>query len=514
MMEIGSDAATGLALGLTGGVSKVQQASAQLANAITNGFGWGGGGSGGGSGSGFGWGGGGASGPGWMLGSHTVASLIKGLTDGLPKLKSTVAEIIKTFKQLWTAEGNKPAWASGWGGGEEGAILQQISNDNKRLQALATQRQKIANEIKAANQYASQVSSSLISSTGLSNITLPSGDTGAGYAANVLSKTLGLPAGEITQIITEYKRALQDLGTATTTPAKAESIFAGILTQIGLNATQAAAAMKAFKSALSGESSINTGQTPIVSIQQQMDAQLKQLQAFDHNIDVLRKMGLNKTLLNQIIQAGYQQGGALAQALAHGSEQQIGSLNATEEAIIKASKKIGKDGAEAMYDTGTQAAKGFLDGLKYEEKEIDKEMEKLAKSMVDAIKKALGIKSPSTVMHEQGISAAQGLAKGLLDGEPIVLAAAKKLATAVASVKVAPPRLQAVQPGAPIIQVGTLPPVGTAQPLTIVHQHIAGSVLSEQQLQQYVQTATLKYTHRNVGNGLFLQGRASGTPAR
>jgi hypothetical protein len=51
-----------------------------------------------------------------------------------------------------------------------------------------------------------------------------------------------------------------------------------------------------------------------------------------------------------------------------------------------------------------------------------------------------------------------------------------------------------------------------AQPLTIVHQHIAGSVLSEQQLQQYVQTATLKYTHRNAGNGLFLQGRASGAP--
>jgi len=53
-----------------------------------------------------------------------------------------------------------------------------------------------------------------------------------------------------------------------------------------------------------------------------------------------------------------------------------------------------------------------------------------------------------------------------------------------------------------------------SQPLTVVHQHIAGSVLSEQQLQQYVQTAQLKYTHRNLGNGLFLPGRASGTPAR
>lgn len=252
----------------------------------------------------------------------------------------------------------------------------------------------------------------------------------------------------------------------------------------------------------------------VQSIQSQMGTQLKQLQAFDHNIDVLKKMGLNKTLLNQIIQAGYQQGGALAQALAHGSASQIKSLNATEEAIIKASKKIGKDAANAMYDTGKNAGKGFLSGLKSEEKEIEKEMEKIARDMIKAIEKALKIKSPSQEMYDRGVWAAQGLAKGLLDGEPVVLAAAKKLAAAVGGVKVALPKPPTVQPGGPVIQVGTLPPLGVAQPMVVVHQHIAGSVLSEQQLQQHTQRAVLQYAHRNTGNGLFLAGRASGAPVR
>jgi hypothetical protein len=251
----------------------------------------------------------------------------------------------------------------------------------------------------------------------------------------------------------------------------------------------------------------------VPGIQSQMTTQLNQLKAFDHNIDVLKKMGLNKTLLNQIIAAGYQQGGALAQSLAHGSESQIKSLNSTENAIIAASKKIGKDAADALYDTGKKAGQGFLSGLKSQEKAIDNEMTKIAKDLVKAIKKELKIKSPSQEMHDTGMFAAQGLANGLLAGEPIVLAAAKKLAAAAGGVKVTLPPPQVAHAGSPVIQVGTAPVAGVAQPM-IVHQHIAGSVLSEQQLQQYVQTAQLKYTRRNLGNGLFLQGRASGTPAR
>ena len=249
--------------------------------------------------------------------------------------------------------------------------------------------------------------------------------------------------------------------------------------------------------------------TPAATLAQ-MQSQLAQMKAFDHNIDELKKKVLNKTLLNQIIQEGYVQGGALAQSLAHGSASQIKDLNDTEKAIIAAAKKIGKDGADAMYDTGKNAGKGFLSGLKSEEKAIDKEMKKIADDIVKAIRKALRSKSPSMEMHDVGMDAARGLAMGLADGTPLVLAAAKKMAASVASVKVAVPVMHANPIPAQVSAGGG----GGGAPVVIVHQHIAGSVLSEQQLQQHTQTAVLKYARRNSGNGLFLQGRASGAPVR
>lgn len=425
-MRIGQDAAQGLAIGMTNGLPAVQKAAELLGHIIPGGVNQGMGGGPGNQGL--------AGNAMQKIGKETIFQLITGMMGSVSQIKAAMKVITDAMKGAMSGFGH-----GGLVGWNDQALLDSIKAGNQQLLALAKQRDKIAAEIKAATQYAAQVSSNLISSTGLAGVQQPT-----------------------------------DPKTGKNLPWTPENI------------------------------------------QSQMTTQLNQLQAFDHNIDVLRKMGLNKTLLNQIIQAGYQQGGALAQALAHGSAAQIKSLNATEEAIIKASKKIGNDAANAMYDTGKNAGKGFLSGLKSQEAAIEKLMEQIAEKMIKALEKALKIKSPSQEMYARGMLAAQGLAKGLLDGEPIVIAAAKRLAAAVSQVKVAPPRVVGpLRPGGQVIQIapGT-PPAGVSQPIVVVHQHIAGSVLSEQQLQQYVQTAQLKYTHRNLGNGLFLPGRASGTPAR
>jgi hypothetical protein len=47
---------------------------------------------------------------------------------------------------------------------------------------------------------------------------------------------------------------------------------------------------------------------------------------------------------------------------------------------------------------------------------------------------------------------------------------------------------------------------GTTAGGTTVIVNVAGSVLTEQRLQQVVQTATLQYNLRNSGNGLSLAG--------
>ena len=427
-MAIGMDVAAGFAGGIVLGEPRVVQAVSELSASVLaelQGIGpistWQGGG------------GGGLPGAAERIGKSTVAALIKGLTGSTSQIQSAITSLLKTVRADFAAGKLYPG-LSGWQKDQAGMnLIYSIKADNIKLHQLAAERQKIANEIKAANAYAASVTSNLISSTGLAGVTQPT-DPKSG-------KTLPWTVG---------------------------------------------------------------------NIQSQMDTQLKQLKAFDHNIDVLRHMGLNKTLLNQIIQAGYQQGGALAQALAHGSESQILGLNSTESQIIKASKKIGKDSAEYMYDSGKNAGKGFLSGLKSEEKAITKEMEKIANIIVQAIRKALKIKSPSEVMHEQGYWAAMGLAKGLEDGSPMVVAAAEQIAAAVARIKL---RLAESHPYAPLISTGTASGLAPhATPMVVVHQHIAGSVLTEQQLQQHVQTAVLKYQRRNPNNGLTLGGRASGAP--
>jgi len=157
---------------------------------------------------------------------------------------------------------------------------------------------------------------------------------------------------------------------------------------------------------------------------------LTQINQFSAAIKRLGQLGLNKNLLNQIIQAGPAQGLPIAEALLNGPVSEIKSLNNSENAIASAATSLGDTAANAMYDSGVDAGKGFLTGLKGQEKSIDQLMAKIAKTMVDRVKTDLGIHSPSTVFHAHGMAVAQGLANGMIDGTPLVEAAAHKLSSA------------------------------------------------------------------------------------
>jgi hypothetical protein len=117
---------------------------------------------------------------------------------------------------------------------------------------------------------------------------------------------------------------------------------------------------------------------------------------------------------------GPEQGYAYASALAGADKATITSVNKTQAAIDKASSSLGRQGADLLYDSGKNAGKGFLKGLEGQQKDIEKLMVSIAKSMQKAIKKALGIKSPSTVMAEVGRFSTKGLAHGLVDAVPHV----------------------------------------------------------------------------------------------
>ncbi|MEV4245225.1 phage tail tape measure protein [Streptosporangium canum] len=144
---------------------------------------------------------------------------------------------------------------------------------------------------------------------------------------------------------------------------------------------------------------------------------------FANNIQKLAKMGLNKKVLQDIIDAGVEKGATFAEMLVGSDGAEIKALNKAQAAVDRASKKLGKASADAMYDTGKKAGEGYLKGLEESLKDLDKAMEKIVKALVAAIKKELKIKSPSQVMAEIGVFTMAGLIEGMQSMESSTIGA-------------------------------------------------------------------------------------------
>ncbi|MEE4419513.1 transglycosylase SLT domain-containing protein [Streptomyces bugieae] len=168
-----------------------------------------------------------------------------------------------------------------------------------------------------------------------------------------------------------------------------------------------------------------------------LNVRLGQLKAFSSNLGKLAKMGLSKELLQQLVQAGPDSGAAYAQALVNATPGQLKSINATQAQIDSAASSYGNSAADALYDAGSQAGKGFLAGLTAQQKSIEYSMSALAKAIQKSIKSALKIKSPSRVMAELGEYTVQGFAHGMAAATPQAAETAARMAAAVRSTTVA-----------------------------------------------------------------------------
>ncbi|MEV5770078.1 phage tail tape measure protein [Streptomyces antimycoticus] len=149
---------------------------------------------------------------------------------------------------------------------------------------------------------------------------------------------------------------------------------------------------------------------------------------FQKQIAGLSKRGLSQDLIRQLVEQG--PGGALIGMVSGASKSQLGELNKLAKSGAKLSTSYGNTMADAMYDAGSQAGKGFLTGLKAQEKELQKAMDKLGASLVSSIKKRLKIKSPSRVTAGVGAQTGQGVAVGLDSTAATVAAAAARVADA------------------------------------------------------------------------------------
>lgn len=143
-----------------------------------------------------------------------------------------------------------------------------------------------------------------------------------------------------------------------------------------------------------------------------LQAQLKDTKAFTATLTKLRKAGLDNTSLQQFISAGVD---ALPQAqeLLAGGSSRIKQVASLQKQLGTATSSFAATSAKELYGAGVNAAKGLVNGLKSQQKALDRQMKSLATSLTRTIKKQLGIHSPSRVFRDEvGAMLGQGVAVG------------------------------------------------------------------------------------------------------
>ncbi|MEU6496450.1 hypothetical protein ABZ890_39740 [Streptomyces sp. NPDC046984] len=200
---------------------------------------------------------------------------------------------------------------------------------------------------------------------------------------------------------------------------------------------------------------------------------LKSSQAFQANIAKLQKSGLRADLLQQIADAGVEGGAATAAALAKATPTELKKINDLQAQLAKSATATGNTVGDALYGAGIKAAQGLVAGLKSQEKAIEKQMTKIANSMLSTVKKVHKTHSPSRAFADIGVMDGEGLRGGLLSMAAKVKAAAQTVAGAALDVTTGV--------GAPSFAIPTGPQLATAYTGTAAtsggdnHFHLYGS---------------------------------------
>jgi len=155
------------------------------------------------------------------------------------------------------------------------------------------------------------------------------------------------------------------------------------------------------------------GKTSAGAIIAGMRDALVKAQRFASYVAKLRKLGLNKQSLSDILAAGPDAGYETARALADGGKAAIKEVNGLQANLTQQGKNVGTTVAKQFYGAGVQAAQGLVNGLKSREKQLIAQAEHIANVLSRAIKRALKIHSPSRVMAGLGSFSIEGFVEGI-----------------------------------------------------------------------------------------------------
>jgi TP901 family phage tail tape measure protein len=143
-----------------------------------------------------------------------------------------------------------------------------------------------------------------------------------------------------------------------------------------------------------------------------LKTRLQAVAAFAKGLQDLAKRGLDKQTVADLASQGVDAAGAMVNTLTHSSTADLKQISSIQAQIRKMAGDTGTKVAGDLYNAGINAAKGLMNGLNSQIKNITREMTNIANALVKEIKKKLGIKSPSTVFAEIGRNTALGYVNG------------------------------------------------------------------------------------------------------
>lgn len=159
------------------------------------------------------------------------------------------------------------------------------------------------------------------------------------------------------------------------------------------------------------------GTATFETVAAQVSGLAQRMKTFAGLIKKLIQAGFPAALVQEVAALGTTEGIAVANALLSGTKAQQQGLISDFESIQGTADTVGKLLAEQMFRAGIEAQKGLIRGLEADQAALVKAAEKLAKKIADAVRKELGIKSPSTVFRQIGLFITEGLAEGIEAGQ-------------------------------------------------------------------------------------------------
>lgn len=178
----------------------------------------------------------------------------------------------------------------------------------------------------------------------------------------------------------------------------------------------------------SGEHGAATGQQYLAAAQ----SYATKAKVFGQKLSALQKKGFTGVILQEIAMMGVDAGSAAADALLSLSATDVTSFNTAYSEIDKWANFAGEAVTGGFFKGGVAAADGIVKGLESERAKVEAAIERMAKGMQDALKRALGISSPSKVFAGLMTYVGDGTVMGLERQQPRVSAAAADLLDAAA----------------------------------------------------------------------------------